>query len=163
MNEFKVIDKLKTDRKEIKTFEGLVNFLKEARKCRFYYSDAIAQATLATAWYFARDFGVTSSQAYFVMWDFIIDWMYTDNKCGLGIVDYDNMLYPQYSDKFEKTILPEIWLSIQEQAEKNLKDSTKHINPSVIDHWKSITKGIVPFGYSVKEERCDYERTNHSR
>lgn len=32
MSEFEVRDKLKTDRKEIKTFEDLVNFLKEARE-----------------------------------------------------------------------------------------------------------------------------------
>ena len=31
------------------------------------------------------------------MWDFIIDWMYTSNQCGLRIVDYDDMLYPQYN------------------------------------------------------------------
>ena len=37
MNEFEIRDKLKTDRKEIKTFDDLVNFLKEAREYNFDY------------------------------------------------------------------------------------------------------------------------------
>ena len=32
MNEFEIRDKLKIDRKEIKSFDDLVNFLKEARE-----------------------------------------------------------------------------------------------------------------------------------
>ena len=126
MNEFEVRDKLKTDRKEIKTFDDLVAFLKEAREYNFDYGGApraIAQAVLATAWWFAGDFGITHFQASFVMWDFIIDWMYRSNECGLRIVDYDDMLYPQYDHKFEKTISPETWSNIQRQAEKNLKEN----------------------------------------
>lgn len=102
MNEFEIRDKLKTDRKEIKSFDDLVNFLKEAREYNVDYGGApraIAQAALATAWWFASDFGITGFQAGCVMWDFIIDWMYTSNQCGLRIVDYDDMLYPQYIDE----------------------------------------------------------------
>lgn len=153
MNEFEVRDKLKTDRKEIKTFEDLVTFLKEAREYNFDYGSAprtIAQVALATAWWFAGDFGITNFQSSFVMWDFIIDWKYSSNKCGLRIVDYDDMLYPQYNHKFEKTISPETWSNIQKQAEKNLKENAEHAHPSVITHWKSIVNGVVPFGYSVK-------------
>lgn len=78
MNEFEIRDKLKTDRKEIKSFDDLVNFLKEAREYNFDYGGApraIAQAALATAWWFAGDFGITHFQASFMMWDFIIDWI----------------------------------------------------------------------------------------
>ena len=83
MNEFEIRDKLKTDRKEIKSFDDLVNFLKEAREYNVDYGGApraIAQAALATAWWFASDFGITGFQAGCVMWDFIIDWMYTSNQ-----------------------------------------------------------------------------------
>lgn len=86
------------------------------------------------------------------MWDFIYGLLYTNNECGLRIVDYDDMLYPQYEHKFEKTISPEIWSNIQKQADKKLKDNTKHVHPTVIAHWKSIVNGVVPFGYSVKED-----------
>jgi len=43
MNEFEIRDKLKTDRKEIKSFDDLVNFLKEARdlaRSMVQYSEA---------------------------------------------------------------------------------------------------------------------------
>ena len=155
MNEFEIKDKLKTDRMEIKTFDDLVAFLKESREYSFDYGGApraIAQAALATAWWFAGDFGITNFQAGFVMWDFIIDWMYRNNECGLRIVDHDDMPYPQYDYKFEKTISPKTWSNIQRQAEKNLRDNAEHTHPAVIAHWKSIVNGVVPFGYSVKED-----------
>ena len=85
------------------------------------------------------------------MWDFIKDWSFSGNKCGLRIVDYDNMLYPQYDDKFEKTISASIWESLQKEAAENLKDRpTAH--PTVIAHWQSIVDGKVPFGYTVKDD-----------
>ena len=155
MNEFEIRDKLISEREEIKSFEDLVAFLKEVREYNSDYGGApraIAQAALATAQWFADDFGITGFQACCVMWDFIYGLLYTNNECGLKIVDYDDMLYPQYEHKFEKTISPEIWSNIQKQADKKLKDNTKHVHPAVIAHWKSIVNGIVPFGYSVKED-----------
>lgn len=35
---------------------------------------------------------------------------------------------------------------------KNLKENAEHAHPAVIAHWKSIVNGIIPFGYSVKED-----------
>ena len=155
MNEFEVRDKLESDRKEIKSFEDLVNFLKEVKECKFDYGVApiaISQAALATAWYFTRVFEITYSQANFVMWDFITGWLYSGNKCGLKIVNYDDMLYPQYVEKFEKTVSSGKWFMIQKQAKKNLKDYTKYTHPDVISHWESIANGIIPFGYSIKND-----------
>jgi hypothetical protein len=40
MNEFEIRDKLKIDRKEIKSFDDLVNFLKEAREYNVDYGGA---------------------------------------------------------------------------------------------------------------------------
>ena len=71
--------------------------------CNYGYGQApraIAQAALATAWYLSSEFGITGFQASFVMWDFILDWQYRNNKCGLKMIDYDDMLYPQYEHKF---------------------------------------------------------------
>ena len=59
------------------------------------------------------------------------------------------MLYPQYEDKFEKTIRSNTWRALQEQAKKNLEDS-EHVHPAVIAHWESIVRGEVPFGYKVR-------------
>ena len=155
MNEFELRDELAAKRKEIKTFEELTDFLKYVKdNCNCGYGEApraMAQAVLATAWYFASEFGITGFQAGAVMWDFITGWSYTNNKTSLKIVDYDNMLYPQYGYKFEKTITPSVWSVLQKEAAKKLEECD-HAHPDVIAHWKSIAEGKIPFGYSVRED-----------
>lgn len=150
--EFELRDELREKRKEIKTFEDLVKFLEHVKEnCNCGYGEApraMAQASLAVAWYFADVFGITGFQAGFVMWDFIKDWNFSHNKCGLKIIDYDNMLYPQYDDKFEKTITSDVWDSLKKEAKERLKDS-EYAHPAVVAHWKSIVEGNVPFGYKV--------------
>lgn len=154
-NEFEMRDELLAKRKEIETMDDLVDFLKYVEtNCNYDYGVAprsIAQAVSATARYMAKKMGITAFQAGFVMWDFIQDWMYSHNKCGMKMVDYDDMLYPQHADKFEKTIRPYVWEALQEQAKKNLETS-RHAHPSVIAHWQSIVDGVIPFGYVVKED-----------
>ena len=153
--EFEVKAQLEKERKDIKSFDDLVAFLQRVKDtCNTGYGTApraIAQAALATAWYLASDFGITGFQAGCTMWDFIRDWSYSGNKCGLKIVDYDNMLYPQYDDYFEKTIRRDVFEALQEEAEKNLRNSTQYTHPVVINHWKSIVDGDVPFGYVVRD------------
>ena len=108
-NEFKIRDELVAKRKEIKTFDDLVVFLKDVNDNYGYgYGEApraMAQAALAVAWYLSSEFGITGFQAGFVMWDFIQGWTKTHNECGLKLVDYDDMLYPQYDYKFEKFVV----------------------------------------------------------
>ena len=183
--EFQAKEELQAKRCKIgEDFDKLVEFLKDVRDNYNYdygvAPRAIAQASVATAWYFAYVFGITGFQAGFVMWDFIRDWQYRDNECGLKIVDYDLMLYPQYEYKFtEKTIGKWQWEALQKKAQKELdriqetvetynrsqaKGMEKFINKEgrdwvdtdfcnvrVLNHWKSIVNGIVPFGFKVEE------------
>lgn len=155
MNEFEMRDELREKRRKIKTFEELTDFLKDVEdNYGNGYGDApraIAQAALAVAWHLADVYGITGFQAGFVMWDFIRDWNYSSNKCGMKIVDYDNMLYPQYNYKFEKTISTDTWHAIQEEAKKNLVERDPH--PNVKAHWESIVEGKIPFGYVISDER----------
>ena len=113
---------------------------------------ALSAAALATV--YAADKspqgGITGFQASFIMWDFIRQWMYPHNECGLRLVDYDDMLFPQYQDKFEKIISPDTWNKIQEQARKYV-DENDIVHPNVLAHWKLIINGEIPFGYVVKE------------
>jgi hypothetical protein len=154
-NEFAVRDELREKRKDIKSFEELVSFLEYVKdNCNTGYGTAprsMAQAALAVAWYLSSEFGITGFQAGFVMWDFIMDWHCSDNKCGMKFVNYDDMLYPQHDYKFEKTISSDTWKSLQEQAAERLKERT-YAHPDVIFHWQSIVDGNVPFGYSVKDD-----------
>ena len=118
--------------------------------CHAIAACAIAAACAANEMDGARG-GITGFQAGFVMWDFIRQWKYTSNKCGLRIIDYDNMLYPQYEDRFQKTISANTWNGLIKQAEENLKNR-QNAHPKVIAHWESIKNGHVPFGYEVKED-----------
>lgn len=153
--EFEVKEQLEKERKDIKSFDDLVAFLQRVKdNCNTGYGTAprsIAQAALAVAWYLASDFGITGFQAGFVMWDFIRDWRYSDNECGMKIVNYDDMLYPQSDYKFDKTISKDTFDALQKKARKNLEES-EYAHPNVINHWKSIVEGNVPFGYVVKED-----------
>lgn len=155
MNEFELRDKLKDERKNIDTFDDLINFLRNIKdnyNCGYGEAPrAIAQASLAVAWYLADEFGITGFQASFVMWDFIKDWLFSSNECGMRLVDYDNMLYPQYEDKFQKTIGSDTFDALQNQAKRLIETDGDHAHPAVIEHWKSIAAGKVPFGYVVKE------------
>lgn len=155
--EFEVRDELKEKRSGIKEFNDLVAYLEDVENnYNIGYGEApraIAQATLATAWYLANKFGITGFQAGFVMWDFVFDWTMHGNQCGAKLVDYDNMLYPQYDDKFEKTISSDTFKRLQEVAKKNLAEckEAKHVHPAVKAHWESIVAGVVPFGYTIKD------------
>ena len=153
--EFEVKTQLEKERKDIKSFDDLVVFLQRVKdNCNTGYGTApraIAQAVLATAWFLSSDFGITGFQASFVMWDFIRDWSYSGNECGMKIVDYDKMLYPQYDDHFEKTISKDVFEALQKTAKKNLEEHSEHVHPAVLNHWKSIVNGNVPFGYTVKD------------
>lgn len=114
---------------------------------------AVAAVALAAAWAACKenDTGLSSFQAGFVMWDFIRYWTKQGNECGLKLVDYDDMLYPQYEDKFEKTIKKDVWESIQNKAKENLK-RFPDAHPMVLAHWKNIVNGEIPFGYTVTDD-----------
>lgn len=155
MDEFEMRDELREKRKNIHTFEELTAFLDDVEKNYGHgYGDApraIAQASLAVAWYLADKYGITGFQAGFVMWDFIRDWNYSGNKCGMKLVDYDNMLYPQYDYKFEKTISSDTWNAIRDEAKQRLVE-TEYAHPNVKAHWEKIIAGNIPFGYTVSDE-----------
>lgn len=115
---------------------------------------AVSACALAAAWAACRedDTGLTGFQAGFVMWDFIRNWTKIGNKCGLRIIDYDDLLYPQYEYKMDNTISKVNWEALQKEAKKNL-ETKLDAHPYVIAHWKSIVEGNVPFGYKVLDDQ----------
>ena len=130
-------------------FNSLMNnyYFDYGTQCR-----AIGLLAVAAAWLGANTELITGFQASFVMWEFIQNWTYRNNKTGLKIMDYDNMLYPQYEYKFDKTISPETWKALQNEASRKLRESSEFAHSDVVKHWKSIVDGKVPFGYKVKNE-----------
>lgn len=113
---------------------------------------AISACALAAAYAAnnSENGGITGFQAGFVMWDFIRQWQYPYNDCGMRIMNYDDMLYPQYAYKFQKTITRDTWNELQVAAKKQL-EATDYAAKSVILHWQSIVDGKVPFGYRVAD------------
>jgi hypothetical protein len=153
VNEFDFRDDLRKRRLEIGTFEELTAFLKHVEEngnCGYAAAPrAMAQASLAVAYYLCDKFGITGFQAGCVMWDFVREWMYKSNKTGLKIIDFDDMLYPQYQYKYEKTIPDYVWEAMQKEAASRMAER-EGVHPDVYAHWKSIVDGNVPFGYVVK-------------
>lgn len=113
---------------------------------------ALAAGGIATMWAMNNDpkGGITGFQGGAVMWEVIRYWNYEHNKCGLKLVDYDNMLYPQYDHNFANTISPGTWKELQKEAKVLLKGKGAH--PDVRKHWQEIVEGTVPFRYSIKED-----------
>lgn len=140
--------------REIHTIEELASFVnKLLNEYEHNYGTvchAISALALAGASLGAYVEGITGFQAGFIMWDFIKEWNHSGNKCGMKLIDYDTMLYPQYDYRFEKTISFSTWKHLQEEAKYNLQN--RKGCPEVEAHWQSIVDGKVPFGYTVKED-----------
>jgi hypothetical protein len=106
---------------------------------------------VANVIYKSEQGSITSFQASAVMWRFIREW--TGKKGLLRLLEYDNMLYPQYFIEFEKTITNETWDYLQEMAMENLeKFDEAEADKRVIKHWQSIVNGDIPFGYKIYED-----------
>ena len=142
------------DDKTIKSEKDLMVFIEEMALTEHdimtEYENAphkIAQAMLKVGHYLAGKHGISGFQAGGVMWEVIEEWMYSGNKCGLKLVDYDDMLYPQYDYKFDKAISENTWNHLQEQAKEML--ATEDACSSVRKHWQSIADGVIPFGYTL--------------
>jgi len=64
------------------------------------------------------------------------------------LLKYEDMLYPQYRNHFEKTITEDTWKYLQDAAKKRLEE-TNGPHPNVKAHWEAIVEGKIPFGYSI--------------
>ena len=111
---------------------------------------AIAAGGIATMWAMNRSAqgGITGFQAGCIMWEFLHHWHHVEGPARL--LQYDDMLFPQNADKFEKTITPRTAKRIKELAEKKLKGQDG-AHPNVLAHWHKVAAGEIPFGYVVKE------------
>jgi hypothetical protein len=129
--EFKGLKKEWLSRAKDMTIEKLPEFLRELTED--YSHDygtichAVSIAAQAAAWSVnhSKQGGITGFQAGAIMWEFIREWMYSSNKTGLKIIDYDEFLFPQYQYEYEKTISSSTWKAIQQLAIDNMVDSIR--------------------------------------
>jgi hypothetical protein len=113
---------------------------------------AITAGGLATMKTMSYKSGITGFQAGCIMWEFISNWMCEYKDKPLKLLNYENMLYPQYQDRYEKYISKEIWKYLKKEAKRNLNKEKGMVHPSVLKHWKNIVNGVIPFGYKLKED-----------
>lgn len=118
--------------------------------CHAISACAIAAAAAANS---EPQGGITGFQASLIMWDFVKQWSYPQNKCGLRILNFDDMLYPQYGNRFDKTISQKGWELVQKEAQRKLEEDRGYsVHPEVEAHWRRIVEGVVPHGFTIKPD-----------
>lgn len=153
MNEFEARDYILG--KKVESPEELAELAKEiCEKFNFDYGvvpRSIGAFLVVAANYFCHEMGVTGFQAGFIMYDFIRGFMYPHNKCGIRVVDYDELLYPQYIEKH--TTIPEsVWNNIMREAKTKLDEDKVYCHPCVVQYWQDVSKGIVPKEIRIKKD-----------
>ena len=162
-DEFKAIKEEWLKKAKKATIETLPAFLKELTE--EYSHDygtichAVAIGAIAAAW--AVDHsptgGITGFQAGCIMWEFIRHWNFSSNKTGLRIIDYDNFLYPQYEDSYQKTISKDTWKAIQDAAKAEILNANEEYAKYLQD-LEQYKKDIAAF---VEKYPDYYERRKH--
>lgn len=140
----------------LQTFaEKLIGHCADETGVDFYEDSANSTAALAYAAIemMAQQYGLSGFQIGCIMWMLIDKMVIEDHDTGMKLTNYNNMLYPQYEHRFEKTISKECWEAMQKKAAELLEEYEKdHIaNDDVVEHWRGIVGGKVPFGYKIKQ------------
>ena len=117
---------------------------------------AIALVAVASAWAMNRHpgarGGVTGFQAGAIFWEFARGWGSPDiGEAGAKLVIYEDMLYPQYESKFERSVPQSAVDQVKKLARDRLDEGVENVHPNVVQHWKSLADGRVPFGLEVRE------------
>jgi len=97
--------------------------------------------------------GITGFQTGAIMWEFIQHWMHKEGP--MRLLEYGDMLYPQYVDKFDRVLTQNTFKWLQEEANKKLSGGDEfchELSPDVRSHMEDIVAGKIPFGYRIKEE-----------
>lgn len=121
---------------------------------------ALAAAACGAAWAMnaGEQGGITGFQGGAVMWQFIRAWQYTGNECGLRILDYDKLLYPQYADTFEGQLMEGYtWKQVREVAKRKLAEHVSASEQYQVNYAQWLVD-IAAFKtrYPDYDERPDY-------
>ena len=105
---------------------------------------AIVAMAVAAIEKMSREFGITGFQHSCVMWGIIRREFRDHNKLGLRLLDYDNLLFPQYQNEFRQCdISAEQAEKIRKQAQANL-DERGIVAPEVKAWWTLLATGWLP-------------------
>ena len=140
---------------DVKSKEDLSSFLDEIANYSHDYGTIVYGCMAAMKASFkvingGPNGGITGFQAGCLGWECVHEFMMIDSPAKL--VDFNNMLYPQYQDKFEKTISQETWDNLQEKVKVKLSEADEHTHPNILAHWKTVAAGNIPFGYAISQD-----------
>lgn len=83
------------------------------------------------------------------------------NSGPCRIMQFFFMLFPENKFKFEKIIDEKVWNYLMDQAKMFLKhdleNKFQNIDPATRDHWTSIAKGNIPWGYKLISQAKEEE------
>lgn len=147
--EVKNVDELEAFVKKLCAFEHQYNTI-------IYAVSASALAAARCTDRSAKNGGITGFQAGAVMWEFVTQWFLPNNKLGMRLWDYDELMYPQYEEKFTMREIPRKRMdNMIAEAKRLLAEAEKPdqpvLNEDVKKHWQSIADGVPPFGFQVIE------------
>jgi hypothetical protein len=111
---------------------------------------ALTAGAIGTLWAMNKYAGISGFQAGAIMWEFIRNWQFGGRNNPLRLMDFGEMLYPQYEPYFDKTMSQEAFTWLQTEAKTRLAEGT-HMHPSVKAHMESIAFGKIPFGYRIED------------
>ena len=140
---------------EEQTLETLPAFLKKLSEIEHDYGSivvAMGAAALGAIRALNRSpqGGITGFQAGCLMFEFIRGLNSEYRDAPLALLNFEWMLYPQYSPKFQKQFPKDVWEWVQNRAKAHLAESPD-AHPEVLAHWRAIAAGEVPFGWQVRD------------
>lgn len=126
--------------KSLTELEAIIMDLRNRKHDYGTYVYAMSIAATAAFYYMAHSLGVTGFQASCADMDVLR--RTRDMKHGFRIVNFEELLYPQYSDKLR--ITPESLLAdkdtgkgVAEAAKQKLAEAT-NAHPDVVRHWRYL-------------------------
>ena len=113
---------------------------------------ATAAAAFATANAFASYIGLTGFLWSCAAMDILGKMCFPHNKLGYKVIDYDNLLYPQYQDRFTENKISEAGAERLKQEAQNLIDEGGLVHHDVLAWWKRLAGGNIPHWLHIVKE-----------
>lgn len=119
------------------------------------YAHSAAAAAYATANALAKKFGLTGFQWGYTGMEIVGRMLCPHNKSGIRLLDYDDLLYPQYEDRFlEHKISEESAEELKKEAQKLIDEHRAGmVAPVVLKWWEKIAKGEFPKWLAIKKRK----------
>lgn len=127
-----------------KTAEELMEYIESLSKVPQDYGTAVyvmSMAATAAFYYASHIVGATGFQASCSDMDILRRTRHMEGP--FKIVDYADMLYPQYTEKFLASITRDTADWLQKEAKKKLAKAD-NVHPKVMQHWQRLAANEFP-------------------